>query len=263
MPDVRDAIISSLPYLRRYARMLTGTQQRGDEYVKACLEAVVAEPEDLQAAQDIHLKLFARFHAIWRVVDATFPEDVGNERSELDGRIRRTLGDLPSIERQALLLVSVEGFTTEQVSRILSRPEAEVRDLIRQARLDISRISASRILIIEDDPIIALDNSEIVRQMGHEVIGTAARQSEALKLASENRPDLILADIQLADGDDGMVTVREILTTTKVPVIFVTGFPERLLTGSTLEPAFVVTKPFDPETLKTAIAHALSTADQA
>lgn len=260
MSDVRDGIVANLPYLRRYARMLTGSQQRGDEYVKACLESIVAEPEAFESVSDLHLALFERFHAIWTVVDATVPEDVGSDRSDLDGRIRRTLGDLPSVERQALLLVSVEGFTVEQVSRVLDRPEAEVRDLIRQARLDLSRATTARILVIEDDPIIALDNSEIVKQMGHEVVGTAARQNEALQLAAEKKPDLILADIQLADGDDGMVTVREILTTTSVPVIFVTGFPERLLTGGALEPTFVVTKPFDPETLKTAIAHALSTA---
>lgn len=260
MSDVRDGIVSNLPFLRRYARMLTGSQQRGDEYVRVCLEAIVAEPDSFEVTTDIHLELFARFHAIWTVVDAAVPEDAGRPGQDLEGRIRQTLGDLPSTERQALLLVSVEGFTTEQAGHILGLGEAEVRELIRKARLDISRQTTARILIIEDDPIIALDNSEIVRQMGHEVVGTAARQREALDLAAERKPDLILADIQLADGDDGMETVREILTTATLPVIFVTGFPERLLTGGSLEPAFVVTKPFDSDTLKTAIAHALSTA---
>src|SRR3546814_8598418 len=98
--------------------------------------------------------------------------------------------------------------------------------------------------------------------MGHNVTGTAARQREAIALVEQTAPDLILADIQLADGDDGIKTVQEILKTAKMPVIFVTGFPERLLTGRTLEPAFVITQPFEPETLKTAIAHALPTAAQ-
>src|SRR3546814_15491317 len=85
--------------------------------------------------------------------------------------------------------------------------------------------------------------------MGHNVTGTAARQREAIALVEQTAPDLILADIQLADGDDGIKTVQENLKTAKMPVIFVTGFPERLLTGRTLEPAFVIPKPFEPETL--------------
>ena len=68
----------------------------------------------------------------------------------------------------------------------------------------------------------------------------------------------MLADIQLRDGDSGIVAVREILKAVSAPVIFVTGFPERLLTGHGLEPAFIITKPFDPEMLKTAMAHALN-----
>ena len=60
------------------------------------------------------------------------------------------------------------------------------------------------------------------------------------------------------NGESGIQTVREILRRIDAPVIFVTGFPERLLTGEDLEPAFVITKPFNPQTLKTAIAQALS-----
>ena len=210
MADIQDKILVNLPYLRRYARMLTGSQERGDEYVRACLEAIVEEPESIQ---------------------------------------------------EALLLVSVEGFLPSEAGVILGTNVAEVEALMRKARADLSQRTTANILIIEDDAIIALNNAEIVREMGHNVTGTAARQSEAIALVEQTSPDLILADIQLADGDDGIKTVQEILKTAKMPVIFVTGFPERLLTGRTLEPAFVITKPFEPDTLKTAIAHALSTSD--
>lgn len=260
MADIHDKILASLPYLRRYARMLTGSQARGDEYIRVCLEAIVEEPESLYEAPDLRLELFRRFHQVWNMVDSALPEDETLGQG-LGGRISRGLASLPSKERQALLLVSVEGFTAEQTAFVLGQPENEVQELIRRARIDISQRSMANILIIEDDAIIALNNAEIVREMGHKVIGTAARQSEALALARQTSPDLILADIQLAEGDNGITAVQEILRGSKAPVIFVTGFPERLLTGKTLEPAFVITKPFEPDTLKTAIAHALSTAE--
>jgi len=258
MADIQDKILVNLPYLRRYARMLTGSQERGDEYVRACLEAIVEEPESIQDAKDVRVELFARFHAVWSAVDSVAPEDA---TVDLDSRVKRSLASLPSRERQALLLVSVEGFLPSEAGVILGTNVSEVEALMRKARADLSQRTTANILIIEDDAIIALNNAEIVREMGHNVTGTAARQSEAIALVEQTSPDLILADIQLADGDDGIKTVQEILKTAKMPVIFVTGFPERLLTGRTLEPAFVITKPFEPDTLKTAIAHALSTSD--
>mgnify|MGYP001350223538 CR=1 FL=1 len=259
MADIQERILLNLPYLRRYARMLTGSQERGDQYVGACLESLVEEPESLYDTPDMRLELFRRFHEIWNMVDSALPEDRTMGRN-LEARVRKSLASLPSKERQALLLVSVEGFTVDQTAFILGVSEAEVQELLRRARMDVSQRSMANILIIEDDSIIALNNAEIVREMGHKVIGTAARQAEALELARQTSPDLILADIQLAEGDSGIVAVQEILRNSRAPVIFVTGFPERLLTGKTLEPAFVITKPFEPDTLKTAIAHALSTA---
>ena len=258
MADIQEKILANLPYLRRYARMLTGSQERGDNYVAACLEAIVEEPASMYDAPDARLELFRRFHQIWNMVDSALPEDKTMGQN-LEARLKTSLASLPSKERQALLLVSVEGFTAEQTGFILGTSEANVQSLLHQAQLDISQRAMANILIIEDDAIIALNNAEIVREMGHKVIGTAARQAEALALVQKTAPDLILADIQLAEGDNGITTVQEILRSTDVPVIFVTGFPERLLTGKTLEPAFVITKPFEPDTLKTAIAHALST----
>ena len=259
MADVYDKVVTNLPYLRRYARMLTGSQERGDEYIRVCLEAILEEPESIEQARDVRIELFHRFHQVWNIVDASVPEDK-TINPDLEGRIRSSLQSLPSKERQALLMVSVEGFTIDQTGYALDLPEDEVQELLRRARIDISKRTMANILIIEDDAIIALNNAEIVREMGHRVTGTAAREDEAIALAQKTSPDLILADIQLADGDNGINAVQEILRSVKVPVIFVTGFPERLLTGKTLEPAFVITKPFEPETLKTAIAHALTTA---
>jgi CheY-like chemotaxis protein len=74
---------------------------------------------------------------------------------------------------------------------------------------------------------------------------------------------MVLADIQLADGSSGIDAVNDILAESPIPVIFITAFPERLLTGERPEPAFLVTKPFNPEMVKALISQALFFDNQA
>lgn len=252
-----DDLVKHLPYLRRYARALAGSQQRGDQYVRVCLEALMAEPQRIQSDVDLRLQLFSIFHDIWTIFDASTPPAPVEE--DLSGRpIEQGLAALPPREKQVLLLVSLEGFTFDQTAHILKISEGEVRDHLDRARAEIRRQASAPVLIIEDEPLIAMDIARLVIEMGHRVCGTASRKDEAIALARETLPALVLADIQLKGGDSGIDTVQEILRMIDAPVIFVTGFPERLLTGESLEPAFVVSKPFEPEMLKTAIGQALS-----
>jgi CheY-like chemotaxis protein len=253
--SVSHDIVRLLPYLRRYARALTGAQSTGDEYVRLCLEAILAEPARIKNAADLRVELFAVFHDAWDIVDSAIPAAEGG--AEANG-INRQLAALPSIERQVLLLVALERFSTSETARILDLEEADVVRKLDLARQELRRQASTKVLIIEDEPVIAMDIAGIVESLGHEVIGVAGRQAEAVELARKHRPGLVLADVQLQDGDSGIVTVQEIMQSMDAPVIFVTGFPERLLTGDRVEPAFIVTKPFDPETLKVAIVQALS-----
>ena len=173
--------------------------------------------------------------------------------------MRLQIAALPSVERQVLLLVSLEGFSIPRAAEIIGISADEASDKLLAARLEMQRETGASVLIIEDESVIAMDIAVIVRAAGHTVVGIAATEAKAIQLATEHRPDLVLADVQLKDGDSGIEAVQKILQVMDSPVIFVTGFPERLLTGDRLEPAFVITKPFDPETLKTAISQALST----
>jgi CheY-like chemotaxis protein len=254
--SVSHDIVRLLPYLRRYARALTGSQATGDQYVRVCLEAILAEPERIKNTDDLRVELFAIFHDAWDIVDSALPQADG--AGENEGGLRRQLAALPSLERQVLLLVALERFSTAETARILNLTETEIVDKLALARQELRRQAATRVLIIEDEPVIAMDIAGIVESLGHEVVGVAARQVEAVELARQHQPGLVLADVQLQDGDSGILTVQEILRSMDAPVIFVTGFPERLLTGDRVEPAFIVTKPFDPETLKVAIGQALS-----
>ena len=85
----------------------------------------------------------------------------------------------------------------------------------------------------------------------------SAAPSGGLREALADRPGLVLADIQLADDSSGIDAVKDILAEFSVPVIFITAFPERLLTGERPEPTFLITKPFQRSTVKAAISQAL------
>jgi CheY-like chemotaxis protein len=258
MPRTAEDIVAQLPYLRRYARALTGSQGIGDQYVRICLEMIVEDPSLMPEGIDLRLQLFCLFHQAWAATKSTGMRERALRTQASSEPISEQLSVLPPVERQTLLLVSLEGFSFADTAYILGLSEAEARTFFNRAQEDIRRQAPAAVLIIEAEKIIALDIASIVEEMGHSVCGVAERENEALAMARREKPQLILADIQLKDGDSGIVAVQEILKTAEVPVIFITGFPEYLLTGRTIEPVFVITKPFKAETLKAAIAQALS-----
>lgn len=254
-----DTILDNLSYLRRYARALTGSQRAGDNYVRACLETMLEEPQRMKGAYPKR-DVFRLFHEVWQALRSPPETKQGSGNANERQRVAHGLAALPPVERMVLLLTALEAFSVADTAFILDMDEEDVRAASKRARDDIELRASVDILIIEDEPIIAMELSRIVVSMGHKVCGVAAREQEALALAIEKAPALVLADIQLKDGDSGISAVRNILTKLEMPVIFVTGFPERLLTGNTLEPAFVISKPFDPDMLRTVIGQALTVA---
>jgi CheY-like chemotaxis protein len=259
MTDLSREIIRHIPFLRRYARALTGTQKQGDHYVKASLGSLLEDPAKLAANIPLRLQLFKFFHDSFQSAAGAAPGADGVDPALSPLPMQLHLTQLPSRERQVLLLSTIEGFAAHDVGFILGIAEPEAARLLERAKTDLMQQSRTAVLVIEDEPIIAFDIAGTVTEMGHRVIGTAATKSEAVAAAEAKRPGLILADIQLDDGSSGIDAVREILDLFDVPVIFVTAFPERLLTGETTEPAFLVAKPFEPDVLKITIAQALYT----
>lgn len=247
-----------LPFLRRYGRALTGSQTSGDAFVRAALEALLAAPEQLSRANVPRVELFRLFHLIWSPIarDIGVPPDrAPDSAAQLVGE--SLLAGLPRGRREALLLTAVEGFSVADVAVILDTDADRVRADIAEARAEIARGMAGQVLIIEDEPVIALHLQEIIEDMGHSVIGHATTRSEAIALHKAHLPDLVLADIRLADGSSGIDAVREILAGHDVPVVFITAYPERLLTGERPEPTYLVTKPFDEDTIITTVGQAL------
>jgi CheY-like chemotaxis protein/DNA-directed RNA polymerase specialized sigma24 family protein len=243
-----------LPYVRRYARALTGDQVTGDNYVRVALEALAAGEATLAPQLTPRVALYHVFHAIWSSSGAQLESQAASMQTT-DAAAR--LLHIPPRSRQAFLLTALEGFTPSEAAQILDTDVEEVEELITAAQTEIDAELATDVLIIEDEPVIATDIEALVSELGHRVVDIAATHNEALEAVANRRPGLVLADIQLADGSSGIDAVRDILARFDVPVIFITAFPERLLTGERPEPAFLITKPFSPEMVKALIAQAL------
>lgn len=252
MTDWKQEIARHLPFLRRYARALTGSQATGDGVIRTGLQSLATGTAKLDTGKNLKIQLYALVHEAADTVPAVSAGAVDTE-----AKLQARLGKLPSAARRALLLSSLEGLTYAEIAGVLAVDHGAVDALITQARDDLRRQGAARVLVIEDEPVIALHIAEIVREAGHEVVGIATRKSEAVALAALHRPGLVLADIQLDDGSTGIEAAQEILKSLDVPVIFVTAFPERLLTGERMEPTYLISKPFEPETLVVTMAQAL------
>src|SRR5262245_44158989 len=248
-------IAPHLPFLRRFARAVSGSQSSGDALVAAMLEAVIADTSIFPEASSERIALYKLFAKLFTSIAIKVPLETPT--SAWEQRASANLASLAPRPRQAFLLIAVEGFSDDEAAEILDVTEDEVASLISQASNEISRQVATNILIIEDEPLIAMDIEQMVESLGHRVVGTARTHKEAVSLFNMTHPKMILADIQLADGSSGIDAVNEILQSTSLPVIFITAFPERLLTGERPEPAFLVTKPFNPEMVKALISQSL------
>lgn len=232
----REDLVRALPYARRYARALTGSQPLGDGLVSDVLRGMATEELPERDAR----------HSFYARITQQFAPSAG----AADG-----IGIVP---RQLLLLTSLEDVPIDDAAAIVGVPASEAAGLLAEARTRLRAAAATDVLIIEDEPIIAMDIEELVESCGHRVVGVAATEVDAVRMAETSRPGLILADINLGAGGNGSSAVARIMRHHYAPVIFVTAYPERLLTGEAFEPAFVITKPFEPLTLAIATYQAVS-----
>jgi len=246
-------VAEHLPLLRRYARALTGSQASGDAYVGAMLEAMLQDPALLDEEHGTKAGLFRLFTRIWNSVSLNGDAEV----TTLPMPPERRLSNITPLPRQPFLLLSLEGFSEQEVAFILGNDVAETRQLADSAGREMAAEIATDVLIIEDETFIAMDLESLVRNLGHNVIGVARTHADAVAIAKNRKPGLILADIQLADGSSGLDAVNELLRSFEVPVVFITAYPERFLTGERPEPAFLISKPFQPAMVSAVASQAL------
>lgn len=252
----RQILAERLPFLRRYARALTGSQHSGDAYVRELLEAALTDDDLRDELVKGRVQLYRCFTRIWSNAHVEVGEgDAADGSREASAQAR--LRGIPPEHRQALLLTTLEDFTEAEAAEVLGIEPAEVAVLVARALEEIESETASRVMIVEDEPLIAMQLEELVAELGHSVVATAATRTEAVEAFKRTSPSLLMVDIQLADSSSGIDAVEEILQIASVPVIFITAYPERLLTGERPEPTYLVTKPFQEETVRTTISQAL------
>src|SRR5690606_7886827 len=148
------------------------------------------------------ISLYRIFTKLFSSVSMRVPED--NSQAGWEGRASANLAALSPLPRQAFLLVAVEGFSESEAAEVLDVDGDEFASLLAEASEEISRQVATDIMIIEDEPLIAMDIEEMVESLGHRVVGTARTHKEAVAMFSTARPKMVLADIQLADGSSGI-----------------------------------------------------------
>jgi CheY-like chemotaxis protein len=249
--SLAESIAPHVPHLRRFARLLTGSQAGGDAEVECVLRAVAADPSifpDLPPRLALY-RCFLTMHARGEGETTPAPDLLG-------GTAARSLAALTPEGRQAFFLVSVEGFSPRETAQILGLPEPRVATLITECGAEIGRQIATDVLVIEDEPLIALDLKRMLEGLGHRV-AIARTHQDALNAANAKRPGLVIADIRLADGSSGLDAVNDLLRCLTVPVVFVTAFPERLAAGRGPEPTFLIRKPFREEALAAIVSQVL------
>ncbi len=251
-----EKVAAHLPYLRRYARALTGSQDSGDTFVRATLEAALQDKELAGQIETGKIALYKAFNSIWSNAHVEV-QPAGGSGGLHETAANDQLARITPLSRQALLLTTLEEFTPQEAGEIMGISPSDVESLVAEAVADIDRESATSVLIIEDEPLISMQLEDLVSSLGHNVCGTAATRDQAREVVAEQMPGLVLADIQLADGSSGLDAVDDISAIASVPVIFITAYPERLLTGARKEPTYLITKPFREATVRAAISQAL------
>ena len=112
-----------------------------------------------------------------------------------------------------------------------------------------------RVLVVDDESLIAMALNDQLEDLGHHVVATASTASEAVALAAEHQPDLILMDVYLGGGMDGLDAAQRINVSRRTPVIILTGFPDKVLVERARECGVVghLLKPIDMEDLRLAV----------
>ncbi|MBY6142186.1 response regulator [Leisingera daeponensis] len=246
---------TNLPFLRRFARFLTGSQAIGDRLVHAAREAILTGEVEYDRSINPKVALFRAFQEFRHTFIA-----LGEEGEKQAGSFSKAPPSLwqPALNCwEVLLLRTIEGFSEKETGVILRADDKDVSNSVSIAHEEKEKGLTGRVLIIEDEPVLALDLSEIARSAGLSVVGVARNGAEARQLAAEFPADLVLSEVRLAGGASGIGAVNGLPQTHgRCPVVFLTAAPERLLTGERPEPAFVISKPYTEEQVWLAVRQA-------
>jgi len=263
-------LYDQLPYLRRYARALTGATERGDALATRCVEVVVMAPTrfGLDRGKGARLSLYALLNLLFDQGADHWANQWADDRVE-DGEpptarpavsplpIERALATLPESDRRLYLLVTLEELTLAEAAQILNLGPTEAIDRLKTARERVRSVLTQRVLVVEDNALLAMEIGEVVADMGHVVCGTAVNERQALSLLKAEKPTLALLDVRLADGGSGVEIARHLKRTRALRTIFVTAFDGDLEDLDACHLGQIVRKPFTGAAIRAAISRAV------
>jgi two-component system, cell cycle sensor histidine kinase and response regulator CckA len=120
-------------------------------------------------------------------------------------------------------------------------------------------MTSARVMIVEDDRVVARDIRTQVSRMGHSVVGVTGSGEEAVTLAAAHLPDLVLMDIRLEGEMDGIEAAQQIRSKNRIPVVFLTAFGNEAVMrrASFTEPFGYLLKPYEDQQMRVVIQMAL------
>ncbi len=166
----RQDLIRALPFARRFARALEGNQKQGDQLVAHALKNLAT----LKDGHNIGIR-----YRLYRAITERFQQ--ANEGPHTSVTLTLT-------QRFVLLLTSLEEVPLSAVALILDKSEQDILEDITRANDGLRSVAETSVLIIEDEPIIAMDIQDVVQQCGHRIAGVAYNEADAVRIAKETRP---------------------------------------------------------------------------
>jgi CheY-like chemotaxis protein len=242
-PALFEQLRPFFPLLRRCGRALTGDQRLADSSVIAVMDEFLATDPGHRTNGGLQIGAYRSYLAALTALRSEAGEAFADRYSPL--------------HMQAHWLTVVEELSESETAEVLQVSLARVRELLNVYMIETATPSCASVLIIEDEALIAHDLKRVVVSMGHKVAAVARTRQAAIERYLQHRPALVLSDIRLADNSSGIEAVEIIHSVATVPVVYITAYPERLLTGTRSEPLFLINKPYDPDVVEAAVRQAL------
>ncbi len=242
-----------LRFVRQFARAVTSDQFLGDEIAAAALSNFDYASLEGLSDRERQVAVFRAFYDAWR----SAPTESGAAFSNRSVLAARPFTAEPP--RQLVLLVDVIGIDSSKAAALLDIDSDEAKRMLAEERKLIAATQVSgTALVVEDEPVIALEVAATLEMIGLDVVATARNAEDAVRLAHQHKPDVVMADYDLGAGRTGLDAVRDITSELPVIAIFLTAYPDDVLSGSDYDPTFILTKPFEERALRAAIVHGLS-----
>lgn len=239
-----------LGVVRQFSRAVFADRLIGDELMRMTMARVSIDPA---SSSNSVVDVMSAFLHSWRLA---LKERPAEPVLFSDAALIDALPEPPDDARLLILMVDVMGLTAAQAGRVLGLSD-DPGPLLRLGRQALRLERKARAIVVEDEPLIAADIRGILERLGVEVTGEASSAEDAVRVADQGEPDIILADYNLDGRDTGIDAVLRINENHDCPVVFITGFPDRVLQGDEIEPDFVIAKPYTPENVRAAVVHCL------